>query len=176
MLARMWMLALLAMLAAPSPHALAIGDTLPALSGTSLDGRALTLPGAAAGRVTLIAVGFSEGSRLAVQAWVHRFLADFGGNPAVACYEVRMMGRLKALSRPFTDGGMSRGIAPEDRGRVIPHYGGTADWKRRLGFEREGDAYLVVLDKRGRVALLHHGPFLDANYENLAAVVQRLRG
>lgn len=58
---------------------------------------------------------------------------------------------------------------------MIPHYGGTAAWKRRLGFEREGDAYLVVLDPRGRVALLHHGPFLDSNYENLAAVVQRLR-
>lgn len=175
MLARMWMLALLAMLAAPAPRALAIGDTLPALGGTNLDGQALTLPGAARGRVTLIAVGFSESSRLAVQAWVHRFLADFGGNPSVACYEVRMMGRLKALGRAFASDRVNRGVAPEDRARVISHYSGTAEWKRRLGFEREGDAYLVVLDGRGRVALLHHGPFLDANYENLAAVVQRLR-
>lgn len=171
----MWTLALLVVLAAPAPRALAVGDTLPALSGTNLDGQALTLPAAARGRVTLIAVGFSESSRLAVQAWAHRFIADFGANPAVACYEVRMIGWMGALARPFTEGGMSRGVAPEDRARVIPHYGGTAAWKRRLGFEREGDAYLVVLDPRGHVALLHHGPFLDSNYENLAAVVQRLR-
>lgn len=69
----MWTLALLAVLAVPAPRALAVGDTLPARSGTNLNGEALTLPAAARGRVTLIAVGFSESSRLAVQAWVHRF-------------------------------------------------------------------------------------------------------
>ena len=45
------------------------GQVLPAFSGDNLAGQAVTLPGAARGKVALIAFGFSYDSRTPVEAW-----------------------------------------------------------------------------------------------------------
>jgi hypothetical protein len=172
----LWVAGFLALAASTSARAdLGVGDVLPTLSGADLNGHVLTLPAAVQGRVTLLALGFGDPSRLAVQAWAHRFLSDFGGDSAVACYEVSMVGGMGAWLRPWIEASLRRSTPLEDRARLLMRYGGTGDWKRRVGFDRDSDAYLLLLDREGRVALLHHGPFIDANYQNLAALVERLR-
>jgi hypothetical protein len=156
------------------PARLAVGDRMPALKGDLLTGKPAVLPDSAAGRVTLVALGFSYGSRGQVEAWVGRFRERFGERQGVAAFEVPMMGSAARLGRWFIDSGMRRGTPASLHGYVMTVYGGNGDWKARVGFGAPDAAYLVLVDQQGVVQWLFSGPATDARFEDLAAVVDRL--
>jgi hypothetical protein len=171
MMTAILMVALVA--AAPSP-ALGPGDLMPPLRGEFLSGRKAVLPDAARGRVALVAVGFSYGSRFAVEAWTARFRQDFGSDSSLTFFEVPVIGGMARMARPFIDGGMRRGTPKALHENVITVYGAASEWKRRLGFRGPDDAYLVLLDREGRVAWRHAGPFREEDYALLAVEARRL--
>jgi hypothetical protein len=72
---------LMVLMATSMVSMLSPGEPMPALKGEFLTGRQAVLPGAASGRVALLALGFSYDSRFAVEAWIGRFRKDFGDNP-----------------------------------------------------------------------------------------------
>jgi hypothetical protein len=160
---------------APMPGAgLTVGEILPELKGEYLTGRAAVLPAASSGRVALLLLGFSYDSRLAVEAWAKRFRASFGGNSSVTFYEVPMIGGMARLGKWFIDSGMRRGTPKADHEHVITVYGGVDPWKQRLGANDDKAAYLIVLDKTGRVGWLHGGPFDEAAFQTLSSQVTKL--
>ena len=154
--------------AAPTP-VLGPGDRMPLLRGEFLSGRKGVLPDAARGRVALVALGFSYDSRFAVEAWTARFRRDFGADSAFTFFEVPVIGGLARAARPFIDGGMRRGTPKALHENVITVYGGAGEWKLRLGFREPDDAYLLLLDRAGRVVWRHAGPFREEDYALLAA-------
>ena len=165
---------LIAALAAAAPvPALVPGDRMPPLRGEFLSGRKAVLPDAARGRVALVALGFSYGSRFPVEAWTTRFRRDFGADTAVTFFEVPVIGGLARVARPFIDGGMRRGTPRALHESVITVYGGASEWKLRLGFREPDDAYLVLLDRTGRVVWRHAGPCREEDYALLAAEARR---
>jgi hypothetical protein len=155
---------------------LAPGEPMPALKGEFLTGRPARLPGAAAGRVALLALGFTYDSRFAVEAWMGRFRKDFGDNPQVAFYEIPMIGGMARLGKWFIDSGMRRGTPSKDHENVITVYGGTDPWKQRLGFQSPEAAYLILLDRSGVVRWRHSGPFEGTAYQGLSAQMAALLG
>ena len=167
------MLAMMANAAAPNA-ALAIGDPLPELKGEFLTGRTAVLPTAASGKVALLLIGFSYDSRFQVEAWAKRFRKDFDKNPQVTFYEVPMIGGMARMGKWFIDSGMRNGTPRADHENVITVYGGVDPWKQRLGFKDSKDAYLVVLDKTGKVAWKHAGPLNEAVYKTMEEFIGRL--
>ena len=149
---------------------------MPALKGEFLTGRPALLPGAAAGRVALLALGFTYNSRFAVEAWIGRFRKDFGGNPEVTFYEIPMIGGVARLGKWFIDSGMRKGTPRQDHENVLTVYGGTDVWKRRLGFQSPDAAYMVLLDQRGLVSWRHSGVFDEQAYARLSKSVSNLLG
>ena len=165
---------LIAGLAAAAPLPVLVpGDPLPPLRGEFLSGRPAVLPDGARGRVALVALGFSYDSRFAVEAWTERFRRDFGADSMVTFFEVPVIGGLARVARPFIDGGMRRGTPQALHENVITVYGRAAEWKLRLGFREPRDAYLLLLDRAGRVAWRHDGPFREEDYALLAAETKR---
>jgi hypothetical protein len=165
---------LLLTLAATTPSsALGPGDRMPPLRGESLSGRKATLPDAARGRVALVALGFTYDSRFAVEAWVTRFRRDFGADSGATFFEVPVLGGMARVARPFIDGGMRRGTPKALHENVITIYGAAGEWKRRLGFREPDAAYLLLLDRGGRVVWSHGGPFREEDYALLAAEAHR---
>ena len=81
---------------------LAPGQLLPAFSGDNLAGLAVTLPGAARGKVALIAFGFSYDSRTPVEAWTEHVRAAWGAEAGFNWYHVPMIGGFGRLAKPFT--------------------------------------------------------------------------
>ena len=150
------------------------GEKLPALKGEFLSGRRAQLPDAAAGRVALLALGFTYNSRFPVEAWVGRFRKDFGANPQVTFYEIPMIAGMARLAKWFIDSGMRKGTAVKDRENVITVYGDTAAWKERMGYQAPDAAYLVLLDKSGAVRWRHCGAFDEQAYKDLSAQVTAL--
>ena len=145
----------------PAQESLRVGEPLPTLEGQFLTGRPAALPQASAGKVTLIAMGFTYASHVPVEAWGGWYRTAIGSRADVTFFEVPMIGGLATLGRWFIDRGMREGTPVELHGHVITVYRGTGDWKRRLSYtsDHKDDAYLIILDNGGVVRWLHHGAF-----------------
>ena len=159
--------------ASPAPE-LAIGDQLPLLQGEYLNGRRAILPKDSSGQVALLMLGFSYESRFAVEAWAKRFRQDFAKQPKVTFFEVPMIGGLARMGKWFIDSGMRRGTPKSDYGNVITVYGGTDAWKQKAGFKDPNAAYLILIDRNGKVVWRHAGGFADEPYATLSSTVSSL--
>ena len=148
---------------------LRVGDRMPKLKGQILTGRDAALPQASAGKVTLVAMGFTYKSRVPVEAWADWYRKTIGSRADVTFFEVPMIGGMATLGRWFINRGMRSGTPVDLHDRVITVYGGTGEWKRRLSYspEHEDDAYLIVVDGEGVVRWLHHGGFDQAQADEL---------
>ena len=146
-----------------------IGLQMPPLKGEFLTGRQAQLPAAAAGRVALVALGFTYDSRFPVEDWIGRFRKDYGANPKVTFYEVPMIGGMARLGKWFIDSGMRKGTPLDDREHVITVYGGTDACKESVDYESPAAAYLLLLDNDGVVRWRHNGAFDETAYKDLCA-------
>jgi len=162
--------------AGPAQPSLRIGDPCPPLKGHLLTGREAVLPQAAAGKVALLAIGFTYKSRFPVEAWAHWYQTTIGPTTDVTFFEVPMIGGLATLGRWFIDNGMRRGTPEALHDHVLTVYGGTGEWKKRLLYssEHEDDAYLIVVDREGVVRWLHHGGFDQSRADELHALLTSL--
>jgi hypothetical protein len=146
--------------------ALTVGTPMPQIEGESLSGHKAVLPDAAKGKVTLVAMGFSYESRRPVEAWTKRFRSEFGLNPQAGFFEVPVISGLARLAKLFIQSGMRRGTPKADHDKVITVYGGSG-WKERLGAEDSDTAYLLLLDRDGRVRWRHTGAFEESVWPQL---------
>jgi len=158
----------------PSPILLKPGEPLPPIRGEFLNGKNSSLPKVAAGKVALLALGFTYDSRFAVEDWVKKFRETFGEIPSVTFYEIPMIGGIARLGKWFIDSGMRKGTPPQLHENVMTVYGGTDIWKRRIGFNEPKHAYLILLDKKGNVRWLYHGYYNEQDFPQLAAKVEEL--
>jgi hypothetical protein len=150
------------------------GDVMPRLTGEFLTGAKAVLPDAARGKVALLALGFSYDSRLPVEAWMKRFRELYPPGDRLTFFEVPMIGGGARLARWFIDSGMRRGTPRDLHGHVVTVYGGTGVWKQWLGVDDESLAYLVLLDREGRVRWLHAGVLDEAGLAALRAAIDPL--
>ena len=157
-------------------ESLRVGDPLPMVNGQFLTGRTAVLPQASAGKVTLVAMGFTYSSRYAVEAWAEWYRTTIDPKTDVTFFEVPMIGGLATLGRWFIDRGMRNGTPAALHDQVITVYQGTGDWKKRLSYsdDHKDDAYLIVFDRAGVVRWLHHGGFDTSWSDELKAVLASL--
>lgn len=157
-------------------ESLRVGDPLPMVNGQFLTGRTAVLPQASAGKVTLVAMGFTYSSRYAVEAWAGWYRTTIDPKTDVTFFEVPMIGGLATLGRWFIDRGMRNGTPAALHDQVITVYQGTGDWKKRLSYsdDHKDDAYLIVFDRAGVVRWLHHGGFDTSWSDELKAVLASL--
>jgi hypothetical protein len=153
---------------------IAIGDMLPALRGELLSGGKVTLPDSSLGSAALLMLGFTYDSRHDVEAWAERFRGDFAADTTVTFFEVPVIGGAGRIARPFIDRGMRRGTPRELHDHVITVYRNAGEWKRRVGFSEPDVAYLLLVDRAGRLIFNAHGPFDEVGYQALAGHVRRL--
>lgn len=163
--------------AASAPRTpLAEGDVLPALEGTFLSGRAANLPAEARGRVAVLLLGFRYASRAAVEPWGEALRARFARDSGVVVYEVPMLAGVGArLGKPFIESGMRRGTPAALHENVLTVWHDVEAWKRRLSVVDPDLAYVVVLDRDGRVRW-HGASGADrARLGEVTGEIQRLR-
>jgi hypothetical protein len=153
--------------------ALTVGGPMPDLQGKDLTGKEVRLPKDAEGKVTLLILGFTYDSRHAVGAWAKRYKQEFERLPKVEFYEIPMIGGMARMGKWFIGSGMRRGTPEGDHKRVITVYGGTGDWKKRVGYRAKDAAYLILLDRQGRVRFLHSGGMNDAAWRKLASATRQ---
>jgi hypothetical protein len=161
-------------LAAEPEAEIQIGERLPKLRGEFLTGRKVVLPHAAQGRVSLLLLGFTYKSRFAVEAWAARFRQEFPSDPRVDFYEVPVIGGVARLAGWFINSGMRGGTPKEDYERVVTVHRDADTWKRRVRFSDSDAAYLILLDRTGKVAWRHQGAFDEAVFQALSRKTSEL--
>ncbi len=90
-----------------------------------------------------------------------------------------MIGGMAKMGKWFIDSGMRKGTPKELQENVITVYGGVDPWKKRLGFENNRDAHLVLVDKAGVVQWVHHERLVDdamneGKFAELKAAMERV--
>ena len=119
-------------------------------------------------------LGFTYDSRFQVEAWAKRFRQDFGAEPRVTFFEIPMIGGLARMGKWFIDSGMRRGTPKADHENVITVYGGTDQWKQRVGFRDPQAAYLILIGPSGQVVWRYAGSLDEEPYQALSSEVSRL--
>lgn len=140
---------------------------MPELTGEFLTGRKATLPAAAQGRVTLLAMGFSYNSRFPVEAYVKKWRAQFPNDAHTGFFEVPIIGGMARMGKWFIDSGMRRGTPREDHEKVITVYGRASEWKQRFNCKNANAACLVLLDQRGNIRWVREGVYDDHIWDQL---------
>jgi hypothetical protein len=166
------LLPLVALAAGPVPE-IGVGEPLPELRGEFITGQPAMLPRAAQGRVALLLLGFTYRSRFTVEAWAKRFRMEYPSDPRLTFFEMPMIGGA-ARAKWFIDRGMRRGTTKADYEHVITVYGETKAWKDRVRFTDPEAAYLILLDRMGKVAWVHQGVFDADAFQALCSRVSEL--
>ncbi len=147
---------------------------MPDLRGEYLSGRDARLPEDANGRVTLVMMGFTYASRKPVEAWAGRVRPAFAALDRATFYEVPVIGGMARMGKWFIDSGMRRGTPKALHENVITVWGQTDAWKARLGVTNATDeqAWLVLLDREGRVRWLYAGGLSDEAFTALMSAAR----
>lgn len=168
-----WRLIPLWLLVALGPIA-AAQTRLPAMQAPTLSGKHATLPNDAAGRVALLIIGFSHGSKPADTAWARSVEKEFGGDRNFVLYQIAAVEEIPRLFRGMAEHGMRSDVPAAQQDRFLLLQKDEQAWKRFVGYSQKDDAYLLLLDRSGEVRSQWHGPFDKSEYQKLAGEIRAL--
>jgi hypothetical protein len=155
----------------------AIGLTFPAISGESLADTNVTLPQAAAGKVTLILIALTRDSIPKLDPWMKAYADAFGGKKDFALYKIPMMKSsfAKQISGMINDK-MKKDNPQELHDKIIPYYGPVDEYVKVLGIDDEENGYAFLLDKNGVVTWRSAGPADQDSIKSLIDAAHKIDG
>jgi len=147
---------------------------MPRLEGESLAGHHIVLPDVASGKVAVLIFGFTKASKVPTAAWAKKISADFATQPSFTLYQLPVLEDVPRLIRGMVISGIRKGVPDETRDHSVPILNGEAELKKLVTYKEQDDAYLVVLNREGKVVAQMHSPLTDATYAPLKMQLQSL--
>ena len=142
----------------------------PAVTGSNLQRKKLTLPQDFQGELNLVMIAFQQWQQTQVDTWIpfaRQLEETYSG---VRYYELPTIQRLNALARTFVNEGMRAGIPnPVARERTITLYLDKNAFRQALQLPHEDDIYVLLLDRQGQVLWRAEGAFTPEKGEALLA-------
>jgi len=147
----------------------------PPITGETLTGRRLELPGEFEAPLTLVFVAFRRDQQPDVDSWLG-VAADLEADyPDLRYYELPVISRLYAPAKFVIDGGMRVGIPDRAvRERTVTVYTDKATVRRALDIGDEDDIHAFLLDREGRIYWRAMGSRSDADAADLRETVRSL--
>ena len=147
---------------------------LPKIEGETFAGRRITLPDAAYGKVTVFILGFTKASKTATGAWSAKISKDFKDQAGFELYQLPVLEDVPRLFRGMVVSGIKKGTPEADRDHFVPVLQGEAELKKAVNYNQADDAYVVVLDRAGKMVEQLHGPDNDSQYGALREKIRSL--
>jgi hypothetical protein len=148
---------------------------VPELHGTSFTNQPVNLPQDLQGKIGLLVIGFSQGSREAVTAWGKRLATDYSDSPAVKFYEMAVLASVPKFMRGFVAGKIKNSVSDRGKPHFVPITENEAAWRVLTHYERGDDAYVLVVDGQGTVLWQTHGDFSESSYGAMKEQVEKFR-
>ncbi len=157
----------------------AFAATIPAATGTALDGHSVSLPRDLSPRATILILGFSQHSQDATTAWekpVRTTLAGPGPNPDIAFYDMPFLQDAPSLIRPLIVRAIRKQVPDALQPRFVPLTSGESAWKQISCYTPAAPdaAYVLLVDRSGNVLWQTHEPWSQARFDQLAEAARRL--
>lgn len=157
--------------AAESPSGL-VGETFPSVTGESLDGAAVSLPGDYAGAPAIVLVAPSKDSQDDADKWI----AALRPKKHVVFVETPILGSLiTRMMQGFINGKM-RGGEPKDMWpRIVPMYKDGDELKELFGDHGTLRTYVTVIDGDGVIRTFLTSGFSDEALADALAAYEELK-
>ena len=146
---------------------------LPKIEGESFAGHHVVLPDSASGNIAILIFGFSKASKIPTGDWARRISKDFNSQPALELYQLPVLEDVPRFIRGMVISGIRKGVPEAERDRFVPIINGEAELKKLVSYKEPDDAYLVVLNRSGKIVEQMHGPFTEGAYSRLRAQLQQ---
>ena len=150
-----------------SAGVLEVGDLLPEISGETLAGGIVTLPKDVSGKVALLISSFSKKGGKDAQQWAKQSSIEFEQHSTTICYSVIFLESVPRLFRGFVTSGIKKGIPEDKHAQAIGVIRGEKLWKERMGVSNDDVAYLILLDRSGKIIWMHSETFSQDNFSHL---------
>jgi hypothetical protein len=145
----------------------------PRVQGTSLTKQPITLPDYYRGKSTLILVGYTQKAQFDIDRWILGALQADVGTEIVEVPTIA--GMMPQMVQGFIDNGMRSGIPKSDWGSVVTVYEDAPKIIEALGNERPQSAYVVLLNKEGRIVWSSNIGYSASQILELKKVVEALQ-
>ena len=152
----------------------AVAQQFPRLQEESLAGQQVVLPDAASGKVAVLVFGFSRASQSSTGTWAKHLREDFGKNPGVSLYQLPVLEEAPRLLRGMITSGMKKGVPEAEHANFVPIMHNEAGLKKLVSYQEPDDAYLIVLDRTGKIAYQTQGGPDASGYAELRKKLQDL--
>jgi len=166
-----WMLSLTYVSVATS---LSLAQQIPKVEEDNLAGHKVVLPDAALGNVAVLVLGFTRGSKNPTRAWAEKIGSDLGKTAGFELYSLPVLEEVPRMIRGMVIAGMKHDIPEGARSNFVPVLHNESEWKRLVNYKEPDDAYLMVLDRSGKIAYQMHGSLNDQAYNQLRQQVEPL--
>ncbi|WP_263383161.1 TlpA family protein disulfide reductase [Granulicella arctica] len=168
------LLVLLLLLAGLS-HSPATSQIIPEVHGTTLSGTPVDLPAALKGKVGILVIGFSQGSRDAVTVWGKKLAADYYDSPRVLYYEMPVLASVPRLMRGFVTSRIKAAVSDRGKSHFIPLTEDEPVWRSLVHYKAPDDPYLLLVDAQGTVRWQTQGQASDVTYAAMKQQVDQLQ-
>jgi hypothetical protein len=139
------------------PSQVALGGTMVAATGESLEGKVVVIPQDFIGQETLLLFGYKQDSQFDIDRWL---IGLDMTQTKVAAYEIpTIQGMLPRMFSGFIDGGMRKGIPKELWKGVVTVYADGDKIQRFTGNQNPNNARVMLLDKEGTIIYFYDRGF-----------------
>lgn len=132
-------------------------EPLPKIESENLNGHAVVLPAASAGKVALLVLGFTKASKQQTSEWAKAVSKDLAGQKDFDLYQMPVLEDVPRIVRGMVISSIRKGVPENQRDHFLIVLHGENDLKHLVHYKEEDDAYLVVVDRAGNIALQKHG-------------------
>ena len=156
-----------------------VGKQFPVLAGETLDGKAISMPGDAKGKYTIVGMAHSTDAEQDLQTWIdpiyQKYIAKSGlldGSEDLNVYFIPMF---SGSSMPFYEKSkkkMQSTTQKDLQPHVIFYKGEIGSYKKELLIEQKDTPYIFVLDKDGKVVYATSGAWTEAKMDAIDDKVQ----
>ena len=141
------------------------------IADTLADSKKVSLLEKTKGRPVVVIFSFSKDAAAQVKAYGERAGKELGLD---RLWQVPVLDGAPRLVRGLILRGMRGDMPRELYAQTLVLYQDGDLWKKRLRVTSDKHAYLVLLDKEGKIAWMHHGLFEEKKYEELRAAMAKV--
>ncbi len=144
----------------------------PQVRGSSLKQEAIVLPDHYLGKPTLLLIGYVQKAQFDIDRWILGALQ--AGVKAEIVEVPTIAGMMPQMVQSFIDNGMRSGIPQSDWGSVVTVYEDAPKIIAALGNDRPQSAYVVLLNREGRIVWTTNTGYSAGQVFELKAKVDEL--
>jgi hypothetical protein len=158
------------------PATAAVTSTIPASSGTALDGRTVRIPGDLPAGVTILILGFTRDSSTATTDWEKRVRTSIATTPSIDYFDIAFLEDAPSFVRPLIVRAIRRQVPDAVRPHFLPLTSNEAAWKQVAGFTSSAPdaAYVLLIDRTGKIHWQTHQPLTSDRIAELSAAAHQL--